>query len=144
MAGPAELIDGQDQAAIAAAVTRAQKSNKPSLIACKTTIGYGAPTKAGTNKAHGDALGAEELKGAKENLGISLEPFSVPDDVVEGLAAKPAAMARRGGAQGMEVRGWRHCPTASTPNSTSPPRHGGRFAGESIQGPAGRCCWRRR
>jgi transketolase len=79
----AELIDGQDQQAIAAAIARAQKSNKPSLIACKTTIGYGAPTKAGTNKAHGEALGAAELKGAKENLGISLEPFSVPDDVLK-------------------------------------------------------------
>ena len=79
----AELIDGQDQTAIAAAITRAQKSNKPSLIACKTTIGYGAPTKAGTAKAHGEALGAEELKGAKEKLGISLEPFSVPDDVLK-------------------------------------------------------------
>jgi transketolase len=79
----AELIDGQDQAAIAAAITRAQKSNKPSLIACKTTIGYGAPTKAGTAKAHGEALGAAELKGAKEKLGISLEPFSVPDDVLK-------------------------------------------------------------
>ena len=79
----AELIDGQDQQAIAAAITRAQKSNKPSLIACKTTIGFGAPTKAGTNKAHGEALGANELKGAKEKLGISLEPFSVPDDVLK-------------------------------------------------------------
>jgi transketolase len=79
----AELIDGQDQAAIAAAITRAQKSNKPSLIACKTTIGYGAPTRAGTAKAHGEALGADELKGAKEKLGISLEPFSVPDDVLK-------------------------------------------------------------
>ena len=79
----AELIDGHDQAAIAAAITRAQKSNKPSLIACKTTIGYGAPTRAGTAKAHGEALGADELKGAKEKLGISLEPFSVPDDVLK-------------------------------------------------------------
>ena len=79
----AELIDGQDQAAIAAAITRAQKSNKPSMIACRTTIGFGAPTKAGTAKAHGEALGAEELKGAKEKLGISLEPFSVPDDVLQ-------------------------------------------------------------
>jgi transketolase len=79
----AELIDGQDQEAIAAAITRAQKSGKPSLIACKTTIGYGAPTKAGTNKAHGEALGADELKGAKEKLGISLEPFSVPADVLK-------------------------------------------------------------
>ncbi len=78
----AELIDGHDPEAIAAAITRAQKSNKPSMIACKTTIGFGAPTKAGTAKAHGEALGAEELKGAKEKLGISLEPFSVPDDVL--------------------------------------------------------------
>jgi transketolase len=79
----AELIDGQDQNAIAAAITRAQKSSKPSMIACKTTIGYGAPTKAGTAKAHGEALGPDELKGAKENLSISLEPFSVPDDVLK-------------------------------------------------------------
>ncbi|THD68489.1 MAG: transketolase [Bradyrhizobium sp.] len=93
----AELIDGQDQQAIAAAITRAQKSNKPSLIACKTTIGFGAPTKAGTNKAHGEALGAEELKGAKENLGISLEPFSVPDDVLKGWreAGSRGAAARK-------------------------------------------------
>ena len=83
----AELIDGQDQAAIAAAITRAQKSNKPSLIACRTTIGYGAPTRAGTAKAHGEALGADELKGAKEKLGISLEPFSVPDDVLKAWRA---------------------------------------------------------
>jgi transketolase len=79
----AELIDGQDQAAITAAITRAKASGKPSMIACKTTIGYGAPTKAGTNKVHGEALGADELKGAKEKLGISLEPFSVPDDVLK-------------------------------------------------------------
>jgi transketolase len=78
----AEKIDGQDQAAISAAITRAKKANKPTLIACRTTIGYGAPHKAGTAKVHGEALGADELKAAKENLGISLEPFSVPDDVL--------------------------------------------------------------
>src|SRR6201994_743724 len=92
----AELIDGQDQAAIAAAITRAQKSSKPTLIACKTTIGYGAPTKAGTNKVHGEALGADELKGAKEKLGISLEPFSVPDDVLKAW--------REAGARGAAAR----------------------------------------
>jgi transketolase len=93
----AELIDGQDQAAIAAAITRAKASGKPSLIACKTTIGYGAPTKAGTNKVHGEALGADELKGAKEKLGISLEPFSVPDDVLKGWreAGSRGAVARQ-------------------------------------------------
>jgi transketolase len=83
----AELIDGHDPKAIAAAIARAQKSNKPSLIACKTTIGYGAPTRAGTAKAHGEALGADELKGAKEKLGISLEAFSVPDDVLKAWRA---------------------------------------------------------
>jgi transketolase len=92
----AELIDGQDQKAVAAAITRAQKSSKPSLIACKTTIGYGAPHKAGTNKAHGEALGADELKGAKENLGISQEPFSVPDDVLKAW--------REAGARGAAAR----------------------------------------
>jgi transketolase len=83
----AEKIDGHDQAAIAAAITRAQKSNKPTLIACRTTIGFGAPHKAGTAKAHGEALGPDELKAAKENLGISLEPFSVPDDVLKAWRA---------------------------------------------------------
>ncbi|WBL78160.1 transketolase [Bradyrhizobium xenonodulans] len=83
----AEKIDGHDQAAIAAAITRAQKSSKPTLIACRTTIGFGAPHKAGTNKVHGEALGADELKAAKENLGISLEPFSVPDDVLKAWRA---------------------------------------------------------
>src|ERR1700704_1730259 len=92
----AELIDGQDQQAIAAAITRAQKSNKPSMIACKTTIGYGAPTRAGTAKAHGEALGADELKGAKEKLGISLEPFSVPSDALKSL--------REAGARGAAAR----------------------------------------
>jgi transketolase len=93
----AELIDGQDQQAIAAALTSAQKSNKPSLIACKTTIGYGAPHKAGTAKAHGEALGADELKAAKENLGISLEAFSVPDDVLKSWreAGSRGAAARK-------------------------------------------------
>src|ERR1700761_5496078 len=92
----AELIDGQDQKAIAAAIERAQKSSKPSMIACKTTIGYGAPHKAGTAKAHGEALGAEELKGAKEKLGISLEPFSVPDDVLKAW--------REAGSRGVSAR----------------------------------------
>jgi transketolase len=92
----AELIDGQDQAAIAAAISRAQKSGKPSLIACRTTIGYGAPTRAGTAKAHGEALGAEELKGAKENLHISQEAFSVPDDVLKAW--------REAGARGAAAR----------------------------------------
>jgi len=93
----AELIDGHDPKAIAAAIARAQKSNKPSLIACKTTIGYGAPTRAGTAKAHGEALGAVELKGAKQKLGISLDQFAVPDDVLKAWreAGSRGAAARK-------------------------------------------------
>ncbi|RXH01382.1 transketolase [Bradyrhizobium zhanjiangense] len=93
----AEKIDGQDKVAIADAITRAKKSNKPTLIACRTTIGFGAPHKAGTSKVHGEALGADELKAAKENLGISLEPFSVPDDVLKAwrAAGSRGAVARQ-------------------------------------------------
>ncbi|MEY9126547.1 transketolase [Bradyrhizobium yuanmingense] len=83
----AEKIDGHDQAAIADAITRAKKSSKPTLIACRTTIGFGAPHKQGTSKVHGEALGADELKAAKENLGISLEPFTVADDVLKAWRA---------------------------------------------------------
>ncbi|MDF0519835.1 transketolase [Bradyrhizobium yuanmingense] len=83
----AEKIDGHDQAAIADAITRAKKSGKPTLIACRTTIGFGAPHKQGTSKVHGEALGADELKAAKENLGISLEPFAVADDVLKAWRA---------------------------------------------------------
>jgi transketolase len=76
-------IDGHDQKAIAAAIKQAQASDRPSMIACKTTIGFGAPTKAGTSKAHGEPLGAEELAGAKKALGWNYGPFEVPDDVLQ-------------------------------------------------------------
>jgi transketolase len=79
----ARQIDGHDQKAIAAAIRRAQKSDRPSLIACKTTIGFGAPTKAGTSKAHGEPLGAEELAGAKKALDWNYGPFEIPDDVLK-------------------------------------------------------------
>jgi len=75
-------IDGHDQKAIAAAIAQAQTSDRPSLIACKTTIGFGAPHKAGTSKAHGEPLGAEELAGAKKALGWNYGPFEIPDDVL--------------------------------------------------------------
>jgi transketolase len=75
-------IDGHDQKAIAAAITAAQAADRPSLIACKTTIGFGAPHKAGTSKAHGEPLGPEELAGAKKALGWNYGPFEIPDDVL--------------------------------------------------------------
>ncbi|WP_156412186.1 transketolase [Bosea sp. Root483D1] len=79
----AERVDGHDPDAIEAAVRRAQKSNKPTLIACKTVIGFGAPKKAGTSKAHGEPLGAEELAAAKKALGITGGPFEVAADVLK-------------------------------------------------------------
>jgi len=78
-----DAVDGHDQAAILAAIERAQKSDRPVMIACKTTIGFGAPKKAGTSKAHGEPLGAEELAAAKAALGLNAEPFHVDADVLE-------------------------------------------------------------
>jgi transketolase len=76
-----ERIDGMDHEQIAPAIRRAQTHDRPSLIACRTIIAYGAPTKAGTAAAHGNPLGAEELKGAKERLGWEYGPFEVPEDL---------------------------------------------------------------
>ncbi|MFC0241097.1 transketolase [Rhodopseudomonas telluris] len=75
-------IDGHDHKAIADAIRKAQASDRPTMIACKTTIGFGAPTRAGTSKAHGEPLGAEELAGAKKALGWEYGPFEIPDDVL--------------------------------------------------------------
>jgi len=75
-------IDGHDAVAIAAAVARAKSSDKPSMIACKTQIGYGAPTKAGKSSAHGSPLGADEINGAREKLAWSDAPFQIPPEVL--------------------------------------------------------------
>ena len=74
-------IDGHDAAAIDAAITAAKTSDRPTLIACVTKIGYGAPKKQGTAKAHGEPLGADELAAAKAALGWTHGPFEVPADV---------------------------------------------------------------
>jgi transketolase len=78
----ASRIDGHDPEAIAAAIEKAKASDKPTMIACKTTIGYGAPTKAGKSSAHGSPLGADEIKGAREKLGWSDAPFQIPAEVL--------------------------------------------------------------
>jgi len=62
----ATRIDGHDPEAIAKALEKAQASDRPSLIACRTIIGFGAPNKAGTEKSHGSPLGADEIRGARE------------------------------------------------------------------------------
>ncbi len=78
-----KAVDGHDTAQIAAALSFAVRSKKPTLIACRTIIGFGAPTKAGTAAVHGSALGAEEAAGAKKLLGWTAPPFTVPDDLLE-------------------------------------------------------------
>ena len=76
--------DGNDVEAIDAAIRAAKADPRPSLICVRTTIGYGAPKKQGTSKAHGEPLGDEELNAAKQNLGWPLEPrFLIPGEVLE-------------------------------------------------------------
>ncbi len=74
-------IDGHDPGQITAALSFAVRSKKPTLIACRTIIGFGAPTKAGTAAAHGAPLGAAEAAGAKAALGWTAPPFEIPPDL---------------------------------------------------------------
>ncbi len=92
-----KAVDGHDPAQIAAALSFAVRSKKPTLIACRTIIGLGAPTKAGTAAVHGSALGAKEAAAAKQALGWHEPPFTVPDDLMERWrsAGTRGAAARR-------------------------------------------------
>ncbi|MFQ5973833.1 MAG: transketolase [Alphaproteobacteria bacterium] len=105
-----ERIDGHDPAAVDGAISRSKESGRPSLIACRTVIGYGAPHKAGSAAVHGAALGEDEVAAARIELGWPHAPFEVPDGVLaawreagsrgaaarvawqERLAAKPAEL----------------------------------------------------
>jgi transketolase len=105
----ATLIDGHDPAAITAAIEAAKKSDRPSLIACRTTIAFGAPKKAGTASAHGSPLGAEEIKGAREKLGWTSPPFEIPAAILEPW--------RAAGARGRAARlAWKERLAASDPS----------------------------
>jgi transketolase len=79
----ARSVDGHDAEAVAAALEAARGSRRPTLIACRTVIGYGAPGKAGTAQTHGAPLGAEEIAGARAELGWPHPPFEVPRDILE-------------------------------------------------------------
>jgi transketolase len=91
----AVAVDGHDPAAVDAAIVEArEETGRPSLIACKTVIGKGAPTKAGKASAHGSPLGAAEIEGARAALGWPHPPFVVPEEIL--------ATWREAGARGQE------------------------------------------
>lgn len=87
-----QSVDGHDRAAIASAILAAQADPRPSMIACKTIIGFGAPNKQGSHDVHGAPLGAEEIAAAREALDWTSPAFEIPEDVY----AAWGAVARRG------------------------------------------------
>jgi transketolase len=92
-------IDGHDLEAIAAAIEQARHADRPSLIACRTVIGFGAPNRQGTEKAHGAPLGGDEVARTREALHWPHQPFQLPDAVLEAW--------REIGAQGRDIhRAW--------------------------------------
>ena len=102
-------IDGHNYCAIDKAIRKAQKSDRPTMIACKTTIGFGAPNKCNSPKCHGSPLGAEELALMRQNLGWSAEPFEVPEDILNNwrqsgkrCSGMDKAWAQRAKAKGKE------------------------------------------
>ncbi len=91
-----DACDGHSAADVFRALTEAQTADRPVLIACRTTIGFGMPTRAGTQKAHSDAPGSEEVAGAKKALDLPQEAFALPAGVLEEWRAigKSGAAAR--------------------------------------------------
>ncbi len=75
-------VDGHDMDAVSAAIESAKESDRPSMIACKTVIGFGAPKAAGTSKAHGAITADDEIAGVREAVGWNHPPFELPEDVV--------------------------------------------------------------
>ncbi len=93
-------VDGHDPAAIANATQAAlAETGKPSLIACRSIIGYGAPNKQGTSATHGAALGADEVSAARKNLGWNHPPFVVPENILD-------AWRKTGARGGAERKAW--------------------------------------
>ncbi|MCB9965533.1 MAG: transketolase [Rhodospirillales bacterium] len=90
-----QAVDGHDFAAIEAAIAKAQKTDTPSLIRCKTRIGFGAPTQEGTNSAHGAITKDDEIAGIRKNLDWSYAPFEIPEDLLAEWRAMGEASQER-------------------------------------------------
>lgn len=118
-----DRVDGHDGQAVAAALEIARnESAKPTLICCQTTIGYGAPTKAGTAASHGAPLGAEEISGARAALDWSHPPFVVPDEIAQSWDARDRGAALEASWEAL-FRGYQqHFPELAAEFSR---RHGG-------------------
>ncbi len=87
-------VDGHDVAAVDAAIAAAKRvTDRPTLICCKTVIGKGAPTKAGTAEAHGAALGPKEIAGARAALGWNYPPFEIPQEIYDAWNARERGAA---------------------------------------------------
>ena len=86
-------VDGHDAAAIESAIQTAKADPRPSLICCKTVIGWGSPNKAGTHGVHGAALGEAEVAATREKLGWTSAPFVVPDEIRQGWDARASGAA---------------------------------------------------
>lgn len=111
----AQRCDGHDPAAVKAAIEAAKaETERPSMIACRTTIGYGAPTKANTSGAHGSPLGEKEIAGAREQLGWPYPPFEIPAPILttwraigaKGRPVRQAWEARRDALDGDARAAW--------------------------------------
>jgi transketolase len=86
-------VDGHDVDAVDAAIAAARRADRPTLICCKTTIGKGSPNRAGTAKAHGEALGVDEVRLTREALGWPHQPFVIPETVYELWDARASGLA---------------------------------------------------
>ncbi len=89
-------VDGHDPKAVGVAIAKARNSDRPTLIACKTQIGHGAPTKCGKSSAHGSPLGEDEIAGARKTLDWPYPPFEIPENILSAW--------REAGARGRDER----------------------------------------
>jgi transketolase len=118
--------DGLDAQQVSRAIEEAIADPRPSLIRCKTVIGYGAPNKQGTAATHGSPLGAEEVAAARKELGWDLPPFEVPEDVLEAWRE----VGRKGAADHAE---WRQRLEASSRREEFLARHDGKIDDSWLQ-----------